>query len=162
MALAVIPIYLIARELRLSSRLGLVAALVAVVAPSMIYASYMTADSLGYLLALVAVHAGVRACARPTVGAQVWFLTTAFLATFARLQYASLIIVAFVIAAIVVERYHPIRATRRFWLTSIVLGVGALVGLIVGGAVLGRYGTVTDFGVSGSDRHLDGQDDACS
>ena len=148
MALAVIPVYLIARELRLSAKLGLLAALVAVVAPTMLYASYVTADSLGYLLALVAIHAAVRACAQPTARAQVWFLATAFLATFTRVQYATLVI-AFVVAVIVVERYHPIRAVRRFWLTSVVLGLGTLAGLVVGGALLGRYGAITGFGLSG-------------
>lgn len=147
MAVAAVPVYLIARQLRLSTGAALVCSLISLVAPGLTYAGYLTADAVGYLLALVAIHAGVRAIARPTAGAQAWFLATAGLATFARLQYATLF-VAFVVAVLVVERFRPLKALSRFRVVAAVLGLGTVVGAIVGSQALGRYGAVTDFGVS--------------
>jgi Dolichyl-phosphate-mannose-protein mannosyltransferase len=147
MALAAIPVYLIARQLRLSTTAALVSALVGLVAPGMLYASYVTADALGYLLALVAVHAAVRVFSRPTAASQCWFLAAAGLATFARLQYATLI-PAFIVGALVVERFRPVRAARRFPVIAGAVGLAAIVALVAGASLLGRYGAITDFGIS--------------
>lgn len=149
MSLAVIPVYLIARRLRLSTTVALLCAALALVSPALVYASYVTADAVGFLLALVAVHAGVRACASPTVVTQGWFLVVAGTATFARLQYVTLF-VAFAFAALAVERFHPLRAVRRFPVTAAVYTVAIGGGLALGGTALGRYEAITGFGLSGS------------
>jgi Dolichyl-phosphate-mannose-protein mannosyltransferase len=147
MALAAVPVYLIARELRLSTTAALVSALIALVAPGMLYASYVTADALGYLLALVAVHAAVRVFSRTTVASQSWFLAAAGLAIFARLQYATLI-PAFVVGALVVERFRPLRTARRFPVIATAVGLASIVAAVAGRSLLGRYGAITDFGIS--------------
>ena len=112
MALAAIPVFLLARRLSLSGRAALACAAATVVAPGLLYASYMTADAIAYLLALVAVLMAVRALARPTLATQAWFLLAAGLATFARLQYAVLV-PAFMGAALVVERWHLLRSRAQ-------------------------------------------------
>ncbi len=148
MSLAAVPTYLIARELKISTRAALACAIVSVVSPALVYTSYVTADSLGYLLALVAIHAAIRMCARPTILGQVWFLAAAGLATFTRLQYAALI-PATLVAIVVVERLNPVRAVRRFGVVAMVVGLGLVAMVASGGSVLGRYEAVTGFGVSG-------------
>ncbi len=149
MALAAIPVYLLARRLNLSSAAALACAAATVVAPGLLYASYMTADAIAYLLALVAVLAAVRALARPTVATQAWFLLAAGLATFARLQYAVLV-PAFMGAALVVERWHVVRAVRRFALVTAAVAAACLPAAVLGSRVLGRYKAVTEFGLSQS------------
>lgn len=147
MALAAVPVYLIGRQLRLRERTALVASLVSLLAPGLAYASYVTADAVGYLLALVGVHAALRALNRPTAMSQAWFLVAAGLATFARLQYAALV-PAFVVAALVVERGRLVQTARHFWLVATGVGVAALLAIIAGSGALGRYNAVTDFGLS--------------
>jgi hypothetical protein len=149
MALAAVPVYLIARRLDVSTRLALACAAAAVVTPGLLYASYMTADAVGYLLALVAVLAAVRALDRPSVATQAWFLLAAGLATFARLQYAVLV-PAFMGAALVVERWHVVRAVRRFAVVSSAVAVACVPGAVLGSRLLGRYEAVTGFGISQS------------
>ena len=61
MSLAVVPAYLIARRLGIGTGLALGAAAFAVACPDLLYSGYVTADALGYTLALVAIHAAVRA-----------------------------------------------------------------------------------------------------
>ena len=149
MAMAAVPVYLLARRLQLTTGPALACAAAAVVAPGLLYAGYMTADAVGYLLALIAVLAAVRALTRPTLAAQGWFLVAAGLATFARLQYAVLV-PAFVGAALVVERWHVVRAARRFVLVSAFVATACVAAAVVGSRVLGRYEAVTGFGVSSS------------
>jgi hypothetical protein len=130
-SLAAVPAYLLARRLGAGSGLSLAAAAAALAAPGLAFASYATADALGYLLALTAVYAGVRALDRPTAGSQLAFLALAGLATLARVQYAFLPL-AFLGAALVLEGGRPLRAAARFRVaaaaTAVPLALAAAAG----------------------------------
>ena len=105
----------------------------------------MTADAVGYLLALTAVLAAVRALAHPSLRAQSLFLAAAALATFARLQYAALVI-AVALAAAIVERGRPGALIRRHALLVAAPLAGAAV--IIGQGVGGYYESVLSFRIS--------------
>lgn len=147
MALAAIPIFWLARFLRLSHVAALWCAAAAAAAPSLLYASYVTADALGYLLALVAVAAGARALVRPTGWAQCLFLVAAGVATFARVQYV-ILVGAFALAALLLERGRPIRTARRFGIVTALFALSAITVLVMGRGSLGRYAAIGEFGAS--------------
>ncbi|HSC93303.1 MAG TPA: hypothetical protein VLB86_16740 [Gaiellaceae bacterium] len=143
MSLAAVPVYLLARRLRLSNWVALGAALVAVTAPALTYVGYMLADPVAYPLVLAAVAAGVAALDRPTRSSQLAFLGLAGIATFARVQYVVLPAL-FLVAALVVEGFRVRTAARRFRTTLVALGVPALaVGTVGLQRVLGYYENVT-------------------
>lgn len=146
-ALAAVPIFAIARQLRLPTGAGLACATIGVVAPGVFFAATLTADAVGYLIALVALAAGLRALTTPTWTTQAWFLGAAGLATFARLQYAVLV-PAFVIAALIVDRGRLARVIRAYWLTSMVVSITVLAAIALGPDALGRYELVSTFGAS--------------
>ncbi|HUH15224.1 MAG TPA: glycosyltransferase family 39 protein, partial [Gaiellaceae bacterium] len=136
MSLAAVPVYLLARTLRLGPGASLGCAAIAVAAPGVAYSAYILSDPIGYPLALTAVYAGVRALSRPTAGAQLAFLAGAGLATLARIQYAALL-AAFVLAAIALERG---RAFRRFRVSfGLLLVPIAALAALGPGALLGMY-----------------------
>ena len=142
MSLGAAVVYVLARELGVREWSAVGAAAVALASPDLLYAGYVTADALGYLLALLAILAAVRALARPSLARQAWFVAIAGLATFARAQYASLFIAA-AVTAIVLERGR---------LRTVVAGHGLLVGMpllaataVVGTGHLGRYTTLASF-----------------
>jgi hypothetical protein len=113
MSLAAVPVYLIARRLGSSPRVSLAVAAFTVLVPDLLYASFVSAESLAYPLVLVSVYAAVRALAQPSRGAQLLFVAAAGLSTFARVQFAVLPLV-FVLAAIVVgARERRVRASLR-------------------------------------------------
>jgi hypothetical protein len=141
MSLAAVPVYLLARRLGLGPGLALGPAAVAVASPDLLYAGYVTADAIGYTLALVALLAGVRALAKPTLAAQAWFVAATAAATAARIQYAVLV-PCLLAAAVVVERGRVARALRSVWLVAALTLAGGLAVAAVGGAALGRYGSL--------------------
>lgn len=146
MGLGAVAVYCIARELSVRQWSAVGAAGVAIASPDLLYSGYVTTDAIGSTLALLAILLGVRAIARPTLCRHGLFLLVAGLATFARLQYAALVIAA-IFAAIVVERGRHGMVLRRH-----ILLVGAPVALLVAimaGGGLGRYASVTGFGASG-------------
>jgi hypothetical protein len=147
MSLAVVPVYLIARRLEVGTTAALAAAAFAVVCPDLLYAGYVTADAIGYLLALVAVHAALRALTARTVASQAWCIAACGLATATRLQYAVLL-PATALASLVVERRDWWRAPRRLSAIWAVVLAGAVVALAAGSTVLGRYGTLASAGAS--------------
>lgn len=146
LSLTAVPVFVLARRLRVSGWIALAVAVVTLLAPGMLYVGFATADALGLLLALVALDAGVRALSRPSRATEAVFLVAAALATFTRLQYVVLV-PAFALAALLVDRGRVARAARRVPVTFTTLGVGAL-GLAVLPGALGRYDSVTSFGVS--------------
>jgi hypothetical protein len=101
MSLSAIPVYLIARRLGLSPRISLALAAFTLLVPDLLYASFVSAESLAYPLLLVSVYAAVRALAEPSRRSQALFIAAACLTTLARVQFAVLPVV-FVLAAIVV------------------------------------------------------------
>lgn len=143
MSLAAVPVYLLARHVGLSTRLGLVCAALAVAGPGLVYSLFVLADPIGYLLALTAVYAGVRALDRPSAPAQLAFLAAAGLASFARLQYVVLL-PAFVLAAAIVERGRPV---RRFGLTLALMGAAGVAAAALGPrSLIGAYSGLVDAG----------------
>ncbi len=147
MSLAVVPVYLIARRLGVRTGLALVAAAFAVVCPDFVFAGYVTADALGYALALVAVHACLRAIAAPSIAAQTWLVAACTLATATRAQYALLLPVA-AAASLAVAGRKPLQALRELWLVWAVVGVAAAAVAAAGAGALGRYGTLASAGLS--------------
>lgn len=138
MSLAAIPVYLLARRLRLGAGLALGAAALAVASPDLLFASFLLADPIAYPLVLTALYLGVRALETPTWKAQVAFVTVAGLAAFARIQYAVLPI-AFLAAALLVERGR----IRRYWPTLALLGLPVVAVIGLGPSrVLGYYSVV--------------------
>ena len=141
MSLAAVPVYLIARRLGLSQRIGLAVAALAVLVPDLVYSSFISSEALAYPLVLGAVAAGTSALARPTRRSQLAFVALAVLAAFARLQFAVLPVV-FVLAVFAVgARERRVRAALREQLLPVGLFVLPLaVGLLVGtGRALGYY-----------------------
>jgi hypothetical protein len=151
MALGAIPVFLLARHLSLTSRTSLLLAALTLASPELLYASYVTADAIGFTLALWAVYAGVRMLARPSLGTQALFVAVAGLATFTRLQYV-VFLPAAAVASIVVERGSLRSATRKVPLVVVLAFAGCLA-VVAAPAVLGRYTAVTEFRVSGGFAH---------
>ncbi len=147
MSAAAFPIYLLARRLGLPSWSAVTAVAISAVAPGLVYIGYLTADAVGYLLVLCAFTVGVRALDTGTKRSQILFLVLSAAAIFTRVQYVVLI-VAFVLAAIVLERGRFFRAARNLPVVSGVVVLAAVGGLIAGASVLGRYESVTSFGLS--------------
>jgi hypothetical protein len=146
MSLAAVPVYLLARRLSLSSRYALCCAVFAVAIPDLVFASYTLADPVAYPFAMAALAAGVAALERPARRTQLLFLTLAFLATFARVQYVVLP-VAFVVAAFVVDRRRALKTQR---LPLLLLALPLAVALALGPArVFGYYSNVTNLHVGG-------------
>ncbi len=101
MSLAAIPVYVLARRLGLSTRIGLALAALAVLVPDFVYASFVASEPFAYPLFLAAIAAAATALSRPTRRAQLAFVGFAGLATLARAQFAVLPIVFF--AAVFVQ-----------------------------------------------------------
>jgi hypothetical protein len=151
MALGAIPVFLLARHLRLTSRTSLLLAALTLASPELLYSGYVTADAIGFTLALWAVYAGVRMLALPSLGSQALFLAASGLATFARLQYV-VFLPAAAVASILVERGSLRSAARQVPLVVALAFAGCLA-VVAAPAVLGRYTAVTEFRVSGGFAH---------
>jgi hypothetical protein len=102
-SLAAIPIYLIARRIRLPSGYGVAISMYAVLIPELVIVSYTSADAVAYPIAVSAIAVAVASIDEPTTRKQIAFVTLAFLATLARVEYFALA-PAYLLAAIVVDR----------------------------------------------------------
>jgi hypothetical protein len=146
MSLAAVPVFLLARRLRLTTWTALALALLAILVPDLVYASFVLSEPFAYPLALGAVAAGMVALVKPGWRIQVAFLGLAGLAAFARLQFAVLPL-CFVAAAVIVGlRERRLRTALReqvVVLAALVLGAVAFFALGPGSA-LGFYGDVLD------------------
>lgn len=140
MSLVAIPVFLLGRTLRLSTRLSLAAAAVALVVPDYAFAANLLSEPFTYPLALGAVAAGVVALERPTRRTQALFLGLSALAALARIQFAVLP-VAFTLALVLVGlRERRLRAALREQRLPLALfAAGALVVGVVG---VGYYNDV--------------------
>ena len=148
MSLAAVPVYLLARRLRLGVSPALACAVLAVASPALFWSSFILADPVSYPLALTALFAAVRVLEEPRLQTQLVFFGTAGLATAARTQYIVLFLLL-PIAALVVEAGDFRRVARGHWLTVGSLAVAVAGTLAVGFAgVLGPYtawfGVATD------------------
>jgi hypothetical protein len=150
MSLAAIPVYLLARRLELSQRVGLALAGLAVVVPDMVYASFLASEPFAYPLVLAAVAAAVAALARPTRRAQLAFVGFAALATLARAQFVVLPLVFFLASLGLGAAERRVRSALRDQILP--LGcflVPAIAAFVAGPArVLGYYRTALDLHVN--------------
>jgi asparagine N-glycosylation enzyme membrane subunit Stt3 len=142
MSLAAIPVFLLARRLRVGDGLALVAAALAVVLPELLYSSSLLAESLAYPLALAAVAAAVAVFERPLLRLQLAFLACSGLAACSRIQLAVLPLcyLAAIVAVGLRERRLRTRL-REQWVV-----VGATVAFLTGGLGLGPVGTLGLYG----------------
>jgi hypothetical protein len=145
MSLAAVPVYLLARRLRLGKWLSIACAAFALVVPDLFYVSFILGEPIAYPLVLAALCAGVYALAQPTRRNQVAFAAFSALATFARVQFV-ILPVAFVLAAIVVERGSPRRILGGFRLSLGLFAAPVVAALAFGpGRALGYYRDIADF-----------------
>ncbi len=147
MSLAVVPVYAIARRLRLSPWYAVGSAIFAVAIPDLVYASVTTSDAIAYPLVLSALAFGLAALDSPRWQLQVAFLAAALLSLSARVQYAVLP-AAYLAAAAVVDRRALV---RRHAVVVGALGGACLVVLAAGPSRLaGTYAATLHFHVGGA------------
>lgn len=132
MSLAAIPAYLLARRM-LTERLSLLAALLTVAVPSMVYTGTVMTETVFYPLFLIVVLVLVATLERPTVGRQVTVLAlvvAAYLTRAQSLAFGPAILVAPLLLAFFERR--PLRTgLRQFAATyAIVAGGGALLVIV--------------------------------
>lgn len=144
MSLAAVPAYLLARRVGLSTRYSLACGVFAVALPDLVFSSYTLADPIGYPLALGAIAAAVWAVETRAPRAQVAFVVLAGLAALARVQYVA-IPLAFVVAAVVVDRRRVLRA-HALPLALLTTPVAAAT-LLGPSRVLGYYSGISNLGV---------------
>ena len=148
MSLAALPIYWLARRIGAPSWQALGCAAFTVALPTLLFASYMTADALAYPLALGALAAGTSSLDRSTHRGQLLFIALAGLAAFTRVQYV-IIPVAYVLAALVLDRGRVRTVVRRQWIVVAAASLPVLAAVMLGPSrLLGYYRGVLDLGVS--------------
>jgi hypothetical protein len=113
MSLAAVPVFFLARRLGLGTGVSFAVAVLALVVPDFVYASWVLAEPFAYPLALGAVAVGTLALARPSVRLQLAFLALAGLATFARVQFAVLPLCFLAAVLLIGLRVRSLRATLR-------------------------------------------------
>ena len=132
MSLAAIPVFLIARRLRIGNGLALALSVLAISGPPALFAGLFMSEPLAYPLALAVVAATLAALDRPSLRAQLVLLLFAGLACFDRLQLAALPLCVAVAVLVVGAREHRfIAALREQWLLVGVTVVAALGGVTV-------------------------------
>ncbi len=140
MSLAAVPVYLIARRLKLSEPLSLACAALTLLSPNFFYVAYLLGEPIAYPLVLGAVYFGLRAIGDPTRGVQLGLVACSGLAAFARVQFVVLPIV-FVVAAALVDR----GSLRRLRLTLVLFALPLAGALALGPSrVLGYYSRIGD------------------
>jgi Dolichyl-phosphate-mannose-protein mannosyltransferase len=147
-SLAAIPVFLLARELRLrpAARLGVAALALAV--PGLTFASFICADVLGYTLCLCASLAAVRALDQPTPRRLVLFFALAALATLTRIQFLVLFPV-FLVAWALLSPREIYKLLRRHLVVcaTVVLGLAAILVTVGIHSLLGTYAYVLKLGI---------------
>jgi hypothetical protein len=128
-SLAGVPVFMLARTLRLGRPQALAAAALALALPGLLYTSFMLSEPIAYPLVLAAVATGVRALDRPNARTIAAFVAFVLLASFARLQF-SILLPCFLVALVgMLAREQRVKATLRLhWraATALVLGTVAL------------------------------------
>ncbi|HET8605597.1 MAG TPA: glycosyltransferase family 39 protein [Gaiellaceae bacterium] len=147
MSLAAVPAYLLARRV-LERPLALLAALLAVAVPSMLYTGTLMTENLFYPLFLLCVLALVAALDRPTALRQLAVLVVAALCYLTRVQAVFLLpAIALAPPLALWYRRDRWRALRSWWVlyALIALGVVAAIGYqeARGRSLLGAYQAAT-------------------
>jgi Dolichyl-phosphate-mannose-protein mannosyltransferase len=145
MAAGVFPAYWLARQL-VTRRSSLVVAAAAVVAPGLLYHSYLMTDAAGYPAFLLAVAVMTRALARPSRRWEVAVVGVSLLAVLTRTQFVVLPL-AYLVGVGVVGRStgEGMRVSlARHRLSSATLAGIGVIGALTGGALLGAYVDVVE------------------
>ncbi|MDB4882543.1 MAG: hypothetical protein JWL95_1309, partial [Gemmatimonadetes bacterium] len=148
-SLAAIPVFLIARQLGLTRRVGLACAALALMVPSLLYSSFILAEPIAYPLVLAAVAAAVRALDNPTRKSIALFIVLVLLAAFARLQFIVLLPCFLVSLVAVLALEHRLRETaRRHWRGALLL-VLVIAGIAAAGPLrnTGYYPSIFQIGL---------------
>ena len=119
LSLAAIPVYLIARRLRVRPGLALGVAALSIAGPPALFTGLVMAEPFAYPLSLCVVLAGLHALERPSPRAQLGLLAVSGLAAFDRLQ----------LAAVPLCLAVAILATRSWRTQKLFLGVVAACAL---------------------------------
>jgi len=151
MSLAAVPTYLIARRVA-GSGLALLAALLAVALPSLVYTATVMTENLYYPLALVVMWATLLVLARPTWRNTVFVFVALALALATRTQAvalaAGILVAPAVLAVIEGSRLVRVRAAWRLYALFGGAALIVLAGQILRGqslsGLLGAYGVVGD------------------
>jgi hypothetical protein len=147
MSLAAIPVYLLARKLGISQKIGLALAALAVLVPDLVYASFVASEPFAYPLLMAAVAAATAALTQPTRRAQLAFVLFAGLAVFTRAQFVVLPVVF--VAAVVAQglRERRVRAALREQALPLGLFLVPFLAVLAAGPahVLGFYHGVLGF-----------------
>ncbi len=146
-ALAIVPIYFLARRL-LPHWWSLGVAVLSIAIPTSVSVSLVMTESAAYPAAVLAILAVIRALERPTIARQLIVLATIALAFSIRSQFAVLFpayVAALGVLWIVAPSSRPrsLAAVGRLWPTLVVLGAGLVVAtasLVTGGAPVGTPG----------------------
>ena len=153
MSLAAVPVFLLARRLRLSGRFSLALAAFTVLVPDLVYASFVTSEAIAYPIFLAAVYTAVCALSRPTRRNQIALVVAVGLAALARVQFAVLPVLFLVAAALIGWRERRVRAAVREQLLPLALFAVPLLAVLAAGPgrVLGTYRAVLGFhgGIAG-------------
>lgn len=137
MSLAAIPVFLIARRLRIGNGLALALSVLAISGPPAIFTGLFLSEPLAYPLSLAVVAATLAALDRPSLRAQIVLLVFVGLACFDRLQLAALpLCIAVVVLAVGAREHRLVAALREQWLLvgiTVVAAVGAVTIALVHG-----------------------------
>lgn len=156
MSLAAVPVYLLARRVGLVPWQQLGCAALTLTLPAFVFSSYITADAIGFSLALTSLYAGTVALElapglapeRATKQSQALFLLASGATVFTRVQYI-VIPAAFAVAALVLSRGRPHKALRSYPVVGAAFALGVAALLVVGTArTLGYYHDVLGLHVS--------------
>jgi hypothetical protein len=150
MSLAAVPVFLWGRSL-CGTRWALVAAVLTLALPGLVYSGLVMTEVLFYPLLVLAGWAAARAIERPTAARHAVLVAAVVIATLTRLQ--ALVLVPAVLCAYGLEAWlaHSTATIRRS-LPVLALGIVTLVALgavrLAGAEVLGGYGVVAHGGYS--------------
>jgi hypothetical protein len=134
-SLAAVPVFALARTLRLGRPQALAAAALALLLPGLLYTSFMLSEPIAYPLVLAAVATGVRALDRPSARSIAAFVGFVLLASFARLQFAVLLPCFLVALVGVLAREQRVKVTlRQHWRTGAALVLATVALAAVGPA----------------------------
>jgi hypothetical protein len=125
-SLVAIPVYLLARQLRLPRGYAYLCCVYAVSLPLFVASAFVVTDFVAYPLVLASMLVGVRALAEPTPKRQLAFLGFVALTVFARTQYFVFVPAYLVAAAVLDGKKMP----RRHRVTVLAIAPALLVVLV--------------------------------
>jgi hypothetical protein len=148
MSSSAIPVYLLGNHLlKIRSSYSLTAAAFSVLIPEVVYSGWILSEPFAYPLFLWAVWAAVRSFEKQGLKGQLLFLSIAFLATIARVQFIILLPAYIITVGIVVGLANGrLKKLKNYSLIPLLFVAGTLGILAIGvSTALGFYKGITDF-----------------